>query len=235
MPCDGFVVLPMVGRLAWLCADRSRARTSWRGGDVLGRLRRGSKPIAAPHRRTGEKYGRQMADAVNQVLAGEMTPIAGKLSTTYAEIDLPFAKLPTRDELASQAASSDKYQAARCQIAAGRDRWRTAPQPDVSLSRSGLRLGDGPVWITLGGEVVVDFALRLEKELPNDRVWIAAYTNDVMAYILAPRLARRGLRRGRRHDLLRTAHHLGSPGRRADHPRSTSPGRQAMTTPMAKP
>ncbi len=139
-----------------------------------------------------QKYGRQMADAVNQVLAGEMTPIAGKLSTTYAEIDLPFAKLPTRDELASQAASSDKYQAARAklllaEIDGGRPLSPTYPYPVQACA-----LGDGPLWITLGGEVVVDFALRLEKELPNDRVWIAAYTNDVMAYIPSRRVLLEG-------------------------------------------
>ncbi len=176
-----------------------------------------------------------MADAVNQVLSGEMTPIGGKLSTSYAEIDLPFAKLPTREALTSQAASSDKYQAARArllltQIDGGQPLSSTYPYPVQAW-----RLGDGPVWITLGGEVVVDFALRLKQELPNDRVWIAAYTNDVMAYIPSRRvLMEGGYEGGRCDDFLWAAHHLGSRGRRPNHPRSRSTGRQAMTVRAAR-
>ena len=139
-----------------------------------------------------QKYGRQMADAVDQVLAGELTPIAGQLSTSYAEIDLPFAKLPTREELTSQAASSDKYQAARAKLLLARIDGGQPLSPTYPLSGPGLAAGDGPVWVTLGGEVVVDFALRLKQELPNERVWVAGYTNDVMAYIPSRRVLLEG-------------------------------------------
>ena len=54
------------------------------------------------------------------------------------------------------------------------------------------RLGDGPLWITLGGEVVVDFALRLKEELGAQRTWVAGYTNDVMAYIPSRRVLTEG-------------------------------------------
>jgi hypothetical protein len=55
------------------------------------------------------------------------------------------------------------------------------------------RLGDGPLWISLGGEVVVDYALRLKNELAGARpVWVTAYANDVMAYIPSERVLREG-------------------------------------------
>ncbi len=41
-------------------------------------------------------------------------------------------------------------------------------------------LGNGPTWTTLGGEVVVDFALRIKKEHPDRPLWVAGYANDVM-------------------------------------------------------
>jgi hypothetical protein len=139
-----------------------------------------------------EKYGQQMAAAVDQVLAGELTPIAGPLQTSYDEIDLPFATLPTNEELKAQAASSDKYQAARAklllaQIDGGQPLSPTYPYP-IEV----WRLGDGPVLIALGGEVVVDYSLRLKSELPNERVWVAGYTNDVMAYIPSRRVLTEG-------------------------------------------
>ncbi len=149
-------------------------------------------PIPRRSVELAEKYGHEMAQAVDQVLTGEMTPIKGKLAESYAEIDLSFATLPTCEELSVQAASSDKYQAARAkmllaQIAAGHPLSPTYPYP-VQV----WRLGNGPVFVTLGGEVVVDFALRLEQEYPNERMWVAGYTNDVMAYIPSRRVLAEG-------------------------------------------
>jgi hypothetical protein len=59
------------------------------------------------------------------------------------------------------------------------------------------KLGDGPVWVTLGGEVVVDYSIRLKTEIRmvhgGDRpVWVAGYANDVMAYIPSVRVLREG-------------------------------------------
>ena len=42
------------------------------------------------------------------------------------------------------------------------------------------RLGDGPLWIILGGEVVDDYKLRLKRELGRDRpLWVTSYANDI--------------------------------------------------------
>ncbi len=43
----------------------------------------------------------------------------------------------------------------------------------------------------LGGEVVVDYALRLKHELTGD-VWVTGYANDVMSYIPSRRVLREG-------------------------------------------
>jgi hypothetical protein len=52
------------------------------------------------------------------------------------------------------------------------------------------QLGDNVTWIALGGEVVVDYALRLKKELGP--VWVAGYANDVMAYIPSLKVLKEG-------------------------------------------
>ena len=46
-------------------------------------------------------------------------------------------------------------------------------------------LGDQLTLAALSGEVVVDYAIRLQKELggENRTLWVAAYANDVIAYI----------------------------------------------------
>ena len=54
------------------------------------------------------------------------------------------------------------------------------------------RLGDDLTWIFLGGEVVVDYSLRLKAELGPGKTWVASYANDVMAYIPSRRVLGEG-------------------------------------------
>jgi neutral ceramidase len=139
-----------------------------------------------------EEYGRQLADGVEAVLRAPMTPVAGRLSAAYTEIPLPFADLPTRDQLLKDAASTDRHVAARARLLLKN------LERDGSLAGTYLypvqawQLGDGPTLVALGGEVVVDYALRLKKELGAGRTWVMGYANDVMAYIPSLRVLKEG-------------------------------------------
>jgi hypothetical protein len=139
-----------------------------------------------------EQYGRQLADAVERTLAGAMTPLTGELAAAYVEVDLPFDRLPTRDEVERQTKSMHPYEAQRArslvaQLDAGRPLSPTYPYP-IQL----WKLGPDVLFVTLGGEVVVDYALRLKGELGRERTWVAAYANDVMAYIPSRRVLAEG-------------------------------------------
>jgi hypothetical protein len=46
--------------------------------------------------------------------------------------------------------------------------------------------------VALGGEVVVDYALRLKRELKGTNLWVAAYANDVFAYVPSARILLEG-------------------------------------------
>ncbi len=52
--------------------------------------------------------------------------------------------------------------------------------------------GKDLLWVFLGGEVVVDYQLRLEKNLDANKVWVAAYTDDVFAYVASERMRAEG-------------------------------------------
>lgn len=139
-----------------------------------------------------QDYGKRLATAVDAVLAGEMHPVTGGIAAGYREIDLPLDKLPTRDELVSQSASKDRYEAQRARLLlarldAGQSLSNTYPYP-VQV----WRLGDKLLWVLLGGEVVVDYSLRLKQELGQATTWAAGYTNDVMAYIPSRRVLLEG-------------------------------------------
>src|SRR6185437_15279641 len=51
---------------------------------------------------------------------------------------------------------------------------------------------DDLTWIFLGGEVVVDYSLRLKRNLGSSHTWVSSYCNDVMAYIPSLRVLKEG-------------------------------------------
>jgi hypothetical protein len=121
-----------------------------------------------------------------------MHAISDNLTTHYAEIDLALDKLPTREELVAQSKSDNRYLAQRAksllqEVDAGRPLAQTYPYP-VQLWRVGAELD----WVMLGGEVTVEYSLRLKQELGHEKTWVAAYANDVMAYIPSLKVLKEG-------------------------------------------
>ena len=138
-----------------------------------------------------KNYGKQLADSVEAVLAKPMAPLAPEFKATYREIDLPLKEVPTREELIKQSMNADKYIAARAkmllkQLDAGKDIPSVYPYPVQTW-----RLGKDLTMVALGGEVVVDYSLRLKKDLGGN-LWVMGYANDVMAYIPSARVLKEG-------------------------------------------
>ncbi len=139
-----------------------------------------------------EAYGNQLAESVDRVLATAMNPIGGQLGLRYAIVPLPFAALPTRAQFETEAESDNKILAGRARhLLARLDKEHSLPET-YPYPVQVWRLGDGPTWILLGGEVVVDYALRLKRNLGSSRTWVSAYCNDVMAYIPSLRVLNEG-------------------------------------------
>lgn len=146
-----------------------------------------------------KEYGRRLGEAVAHVLnqKEELHAVAARLITSYREIDLPYAKLPTRDELLRESKSTNKYIAARAdfhlqQWAGGNVLSPTYPYPVQTW-----QIGEDVQFLFLGGEVVVDYAVRLKEEMGGEKlerknIWVASYSNDVMAYIPSRRVLTEG-------------------------------------------
>ena len=137
-----------------------------------------------------EGYGKQLAEAVDQVIRAPMSPLTPIVKTTYSCIDLPFGDLPTREKIVQDTMSKNPYIVSRAkmlllEIEKTGTLKKTYPYPVQSW-----RLGDDLTWIALGGEVVVDYSVRLKKEL--GKVWVAGYANDVMAYIPSLKVLKEG-------------------------------------------
>lgn len=129
-----------------------------------------------------ESYGVRLAEAVSDVLAASPRALKPKLETHLQRARLRLADPPTRAQLLRMTEQGSGYQ----------QRWasRLLDQIDdrIPLARTYpypiqvWELGDEQLWITLGGEVVVDFALGFKK-LYGEQTWVTGYCNDVMAYI----------------------------------------------------
>lgn len=144
-----------------------------------------------------QQYGDLLATEVEAVMGSTIAPIQGELDLRYDEINLDFDKVPTAEEVETQLQSTNKFEVGRAKMLKQEIVSRGSIAPSYSYPVQTWKLGDGPVWITLGGEVVVDFSIRLKTEVRlrhgGDRsVWVAGYTNDVMAYIPSLRVLKEG-------------------------------------------
>jgi hypothetical protein len=139
-----------------------------------------------------EKYGKELASAVEAVLKIHLRPIDGSLAVVYHEIDLPLAELPTREKLVEDSMAKNKYVAIRARALLEQLKTNGSLRSSYPYPVQAWQLGNGPALLTLGGEVVVDYALRLKKELGPDNLWVMSYANDVMAYIPSLRVLKEG-------------------------------------------
>ncbi len=138
------------------------------------------------------QHGEELAASVEKVLVRDLPPVRGPLKTAYDEVPIAFAPPPGREELQAQLQSQDVYHRI----------WAGAMLK--TLGASGHLPTDYPypmeIWqfgrdltlVALGGEVVVDYDLRLKTELGGEGLWVAAYCNDVFAYIPSLRVLKEG-------------------------------------------
>jgi len=139
-----------------------------------------------------QKHGRALATAVEAALATTLKTVNGPLRSAYAEIPLDYAPAPSREEFTARLASKDRYEAAHAKRMLERlDKGEKLPT-QYPYPVQVVRFGDALTMVALGGEVVVDYALRLKQELAGPAVWVAGYSNDVMGYIPSVRILKEG-------------------------------------------
>lgn len=138
-----------------------------------------------------QKYGTQLADAVDAAMKSPSRPVRPTLQTAIEHVPLAFGPLPGLDVLEQRAATPANYQqrwSARMAalVKSGADIPQTYPYPVQAW-----KLGADLLWVTLGGEVVVDYSLKIRAEY-GEQAWVTAYANDVMAYIPSLRVLKEG-------------------------------------------
>lgn len=137
-----------------------------------------------------EQYGRTLTAAVERVLKDEMKSLPGELSAAYSEVELSLTTPPTREELEEVAeessASSRRWASYMIDKLERGEALRTSYLYPVQV----WQLGGQPV-ISLGGELVVDYAITLKRIFGQD-TFVLGYSNDVMGYIPSARIIEEG-------------------------------------------
>jgi hypothetical protein len=139
-----------------------------------------------------QMHGLTLATAVEAAMTATAQPVSGPLEEKLADVEIDFAPAPTRAALAEQAQSTDHWKAVHARgLLARLDQGETLPA-HYAYPVQVLRFGEGLTFVGLAGETVVDYSLRLKRELAGPPVWIAGYCNDVMAYIPSRRVLEEG-------------------------------------------
>jgi hypothetical protein len=137
------------------------------------------------------QHGLTLGKEICRVLEGKLQPVRGPLTTAFDKVALPL-QAPPRAELEKQAAGKNSLQASMAKrMLAILDRGEKLPTHyDAPLAV--WQFGNDLTLVALSGEVVVDYALMLEKELGPGNLWLAAYSNDVYGYLPSARVLKEG-------------------------------------------
>jgi neutral ceramidase len=137
-----------------------------------------------------QQYGRELAAAVERVLSEDMKKLEPVISTAYSEVRLRFDNLPTKEELIKMEKESKGSQ----------QRWASSQLETLRKTGSLMtsypypvqiwKLGDQAI-MTLGGELVVQYAIELKKMFGQD-IFVMGYANDEMAYIPSETVLKEG-------------------------------------------
>jgi hypothetical protein len=147
-----------------------------------------------PHPRStlelAQQHGAALAAEVTRVLRGQMQPVRGSIRAAFQMVDLEFAP-HTRQTYESRLSDTNRWRVrhARNMLKAYDERRpiRQYPYPVQAIA-----FGKDLTVVALGGEVVVDYCLRIKKEYGAKGILIAGYSNDVMGYIPSLRVLKEG-------------------------------------------
>ncbi len=139
-----------------------------------------------------EAHGTALADAVDAALPAAR-PIAPALRTAYDIVELPFvgdaARARWHAQLDIDPVYLRRHAALMAQIVRRDGHLPAAERDPLQVWRFGR---NDLTLVALGGEVVVDYARRLAREHPDQRIWAAGYSNDVFGYVPSRRVLEEG-------------------------------------------
>jgi neutral ceramidase len=137
-----------------------------------------------------EEHGATLAAEVNRVLAEKLQRIRGPVRPAFQIVELNFAP-KSRETFEARLNESNVY---RVRHAKAMLRLYDERNPIVRYPYpvQAIQFGKDLTLVALGGEVVVDYDLRIKREFGSKGIIVAGYSNDVMSYIPSLRVLKEG-------------------------------------------
>ncbi len=144
-----------------------------------------------------QQHGRALANGVEAALeVRQPQSITGPLQLAVEDVDLEMQH-PSREELGSLGESGNRYQQVYAQRLLTEWDEQGSIEKNFAFPVQTVQFGTGLVLVALPGEAVIDYALRLKRELGHEestqpRVWVAGYSNYVFGYLPSLRVLKEG-------------------------------------------
>ena len=136
-------------------------------------------------------HGTSIAKEVNKVINDKLTPLPGVSSIIKKEINLPLKKPKERKHWESQLESGG-FNAQLAKSMLKKLDSEGSISSKVNYPIHSWKFGNELAVVFLAGEVVVDYAVRFNKEFDWKRLWISAWANEMPGYIPSRRVLNEG-------------------------------------------
>ncbi|HBL42350.1 MAG TPA: hypothetical protein DDZ90_03030 [Planctomycetaceae bacterium] len=157
-----------------------------------------------------KQHGRALSNAVEVALSVKQPrEIHGRLGIAMDEVELEFATPPAREELLKRKETGNKYEQSHAVRLLEQLEERGGIQTSYAFPLQVIQLGNDLTLAAICGETVVDYSLRLQRELKTGVgntgtgnkepvVWVAGYSNNVFGYLPSLRVLKEGGYEGNR-------------------------------------
>lgn len=136
------------------------------------------------------KYGKELADAVQQTINSKMTKLSSTVRASFVKTNLQFQPFDVA-MYQKDIAGDNKYfhRRAKLMLEAYNKGWDVSKLP---YPIQAVKFGNDFTIVALSGEVVSDYSLRTKKMLTGKNVYVAGYCNEVTCYIPSKRVLKEG-------------------------------------------
>ena len=138
-----------------------------------------------------EKYGHMLAVAVEDVLKKPLKPMSPGIKTAFEMIDLQYLNVVSREELMMLVNDSNELKARWAKRLLAKLNAGEQFKDSYSYPIHAWQLGKETLFIGMGAETVVDYALRFKSEY-GEGTWVMGYADDMISYIPSRRVWEEG-------------------------------------------
>ncbi len=140
-----------------------------------------------------QRHGTELATQVALAVRAAKTPVTGPIRAAFDRVALEFRQPPERAEWEKRVQSSNASVARNAKVMLAELDARGKIGTEYLYPIQAWRFGGDLTFVAMGGETLVDYAVRFRKELGGvGHLWLAGYSNDVSCYIPPVRVLEEG-------------------------------------------